>query len=219
MARPAKRAEIPEPIAPEAPAEPVAVERLASHDDVVEFTFGPADLANADLAHLRLVRGVVRAVQFTSTRLRGCTLVDVQFDDCEFSGADFHDASLTRVAFRNCRMVGVGYSEAELGHVRFNDCKLDDANFRFARLDHVWADSSSLREADAYEASLVAVRFDVCDLTRVDLAKATIDGLDLRGSTIDELRGAALLRDVRIGADQVVPLATSVFAETGIRID
>ncbi len=195
------------------------IDGFRPHDDIVEFSAGATDLTNADVAHLRLVRGVVQATAFTGARLRGSSFIDVQFIDCEFSGADFHDVSLTRVAFHNCRMVGVNLSEAELGHVRFTDCKLDDANLRMARLDHVWADASSFREADAYEASFVAVRFETCDLTRMNLAKATVDGLDLRGSTFEALGGAAGLRGVRIGVDQVVPYATSVFAETGIRID
>ena len=74
-------------------------------------------------------------------------------------------------------------------------------------------------EADASEASLTAVRFDTSDLTRADLSKVVVTGLDLRGSVIDGLRGAAALRGIRIGADQVVPFALSVFAETGVRID
>ena len=43
--------------------------------------------------------------------------------------------------------------------------------------------------------------------------------LDLRGSRLDGLRGAAALRDVRIGVDQVVPYATRVFAETRVAIE
>ena len=43
--------------------------------------------------------------------------------------------------------------------------------------------------------------------------------LDLRGSRFEALRGAAALRKVRIGTDQVVPYAVSVFAETEVRIE
>lgn len=219
MARRTGPGEVAEPIAPEAPGDPVALAALAAHEEVVEFTFGPADLAGADLTPVRLVRGEVRDVAFTGARLRGATFVDVTFRDCEFSGADLHGATLTRVEFANCRMVGLNASEAEFAHVRIADCKLDDANLRFAHLDHVWVDSSSLRELDAMEASLTQVRFATCDLTGADLAKVTVAGFDLRGSTIEGLGGAAALRGVRIGVDQVIPYATSVFAETGIRID
>ena len=116
-------------------------------------------------------------------------------------------------------MVGANFSEAELRHVRFVDCRLDDVNLRLARLDHVRSDGCSMVEADAYEATLTAVRFDASDLSRVDLSKVVVTGLDVRGSTIDAMRGAAALRHIRIGADQVIPFAVSVFAETGVHID
>ena len=39
------------------------------------------------------------------------------------------------------------------------------------------------------------------------------------GSSIDGVRGAAALRNVTIGSDQVVSFAYPVFAAIGIRID
>lgn len=211
--------EIPEPSPPEIVDEPESLDALERGEDYLEVRVDAVDLSGVDASHAHLTRSEFIGTTLTAATLRAVNLVDVRFTDCELSGADLHDASLHRVEFRNCRMVGVTLSEAELRHVRFVDCKLDDANLRLARLDHVRSDGCSMVEADAYEASLTAVRFDTSDLSRADLSKVVVTGLDVRGSTIDALRGAGTLRNIRIGADQVIPFAASVFAETGVRID
>ena len=121
---------------------------------------------------------------------------------------------------RTGRAIGADLSNASLGHVRFADVRLDDVNLRLAGLEHVVIEDSSLVEADATEATMRAVSLHRCDLTRLDLTKVAVEGrLDLRGSRIEALRGAAALRKVRIGTDQVLPYAVSVFAETEVRIE
>ena len=219
MAATASPKEIPEPSPPETVDEPESLDALERGEDYLEVRVDAVDLSGVDASHAHLTRSEFIGTTLTAATLRAVTLVDVRFTDCELSGVDLHDAALHRVEFRNCRMVGINLSEAELRHVRFVDCKLDDANLRLARLDHVRVDGCSMVEADAYEASLTAVRFVATDLSRVDLSKVVVTGLDLRGSTIEALRGAAALRHIRIGADQVIPFAVSVFAETSVRID
>lgn len=219
MARSARPKDITEPTPPEAPA---AAERrtvLEKTDELLEVEFVDLDICEADGSHSRMVRCGLHRVQLTAARFRAAVLVDVCFEHCELSGVNFHEASLTRVEFRDCRMTGINFSQAELRNVRWTDCKLDDANLRAATVDHGWAQGCSCVELDAYDAQLTAVRMDTCDLTRADFSKVRIAGLDLRGSTIEAMRGASGLRNLTIGVDGVVPFALSVFAETGVRVD
>ncbi len=219
MARATSRKEVAEPTAPELAESPDPRVTIAEGDDLVEIEIRDCDLSGIDASHARLVRSQLHTTPLTASRLRSVGLVDVLVGDGEFSGADLHEASLLRVEFRNCRMTGVSFSEAEFRHVRFVACKLDDANLRMARLDHVWFEDCSLVEADLAGASLGSVRMDRCDLDALDVSQAVATSLDLRGSRFESLRGASGLRAVRIGADQVMPFALGVFAETGVRID
>lgn len=52
-----------------------------------------------------------------------------------------------------------------------------------------------------------------------EFSAADPDGTILHGSVVDDVRGGGSLRRVVIGTDQVVPLALSVFAALGIRVD
>jgi uncharacterized protein YjbI with pentapeptide repeats len=216
----ARRAPLPaDPTPPEPPTEPVELGAVERGGEYFDATLTDRDLDGADLAHVRLVRCVLTRVRLTAAELRGSTFIDVDLVDCELSGATLHETTFTRVAWRTGRAIGVDLSKASLGHVRVGDVRLDDANLRFASLEHVVVEDSSLVEADALEARLASVALRRCDLSRFDLTKATVDGLDLRGSRLDALRGAAALRRVRIGSDQVVPYAVSVFSETLVTVE
>ena len=209
-----------DPTPPEAPDDPTELGTPERGGEYFDAVLSDADLDGADLAHSRFVRCELRHVRLTTANLRGATLIDVTLDDCELSGVGLHEATLTRVAMRVGRAVGADLSNASLGHVQIADVRLDDVNLRFASLEHVVMEDCQLVEADATEAKFRAVSLHRCDLTRADLSKVTVDGrLDLRGSRFEALRGAAALRKVRIGTDQVVPYAVSVFAETEVAID
>ena len=58
-----------------------------------------------------------------------------------------------------------------------------------------------------------------CDLTGLELSKATCDGPFLHGSRLDGIKGAGALQGCVIGTDQVTPLAFALFASLGIRVD
>jgi hypothetical protein len=53
----------------------------------------------------------------------------------------------------------------------------------------------------------------------VEFSAADLEGAFLHGSVLEGVRGGGILRRVVIGTDQVVPLALSVFAALGIRVD
>src|SRR6476646_3103012 len=84
-----------DPVPPEPPdgPEPLGIpERGGEYFDAV---LDDIDLDGADLAHSRFVRCELRRVRLTAAVLRGATLIDVTLDDCELSGAGFHEATLT----------------------------------------------------------------------------------------------------------------------------
>jgi uncharacterized protein YjbI with pentapeptide repeats len=76
-----------------------------------------------------------------------------------------------------------------------------------------------LVDSDFYEAMMPDSRLVQCDLSRVQFSKCTLSGSVLVGSTLDGLRGAASLRNVTIGSQQIVPAALALFAALGITID
>jgi hypothetical protein len=66
---------------------------------------------------------------------------------------------------------------------------------------------------------LTAAHPERCDLTGVEFSNAQVTGAFLHGSLLEGIRGAAGLRGIVIGTDQILPLALSMFAGLGIRVD
>lgn len=178
-----------------------------------------ADFTDITAKNLRVTGCELLRVACTGAQLELLSFTDVVVTDGEFSGAVLSKASFRRVEFRNCRMVGVVVSDSTLRDVRFVGCKLDGANFRFVNAEHVVLDDCSIAEGDFAGAQLGAVAFDACDLRHADFSQATAADTDLRGSTLDGIRGVVALKGVTIDSMQVLPFALSALTELGITID
>jgi uncharacterized protein YjbI with pentapeptide repeats len=171
-------------------------------------------LSGLDLTELRWTGGGF--AQRTFLRLRGRNVV---FDRCDFSGALLQDCSLNRVEFHECRMSGLDLAGSFLEDVLFSGCKLDLANLRMIHGRRVDFHHDDLREADLTGAELISARMQDSDLTGLELSQARLDGLRLHGSAIHDIRGVSALRGAVVGRDQVMDLATVLFAESGISVD
>jgi uncharacterized protein YjbI with pentapeptide repeats len=167
-----------------------------------------------DVAECRLT-----AVALTGADLDGVRMTDTLLEDCELSGAMFHDAVLTRVELRRCRMSGLQLPAAKLRDVTVLDGKLDEANLRMTTGERLAFRSSHLGGADFAAARLDDVRFFDCDLSRADFSNATIAGCRLHGSTVEGLQGAQHLGRAAIDSTQVLPFALRLYAALGIVVD
>jgi uncharacterized protein YjbI with pentapeptide repeats len=61
------------------------------------------------------------------------------------------------------------------------------------------------------------VRFDDCDLSEIDLTGAAFADCEMRGCTLDGLRGADRLRGVAMAWEDIVASAGTFAAALGVR--
>ena len=168
---------------------------------------------------VEIVRSRLVGVRFTGLELVDLRLLDTVLVDCELSGAVLAGARFERVVFTRCRMSGVVATELRAEDVRFDGCQMDQAWLRASRLDRCELVDSDLRGADLYGARVTRTAVRRCDLTEVDVTGSDFDAVSLHGSTVDRLKGAASLRGLTIGSDQLVPLALPILAAQQIRVD
>ncbi len=193
---------------------PVLADDASWSGEEVDGSFAGEQAAFIDITGCRL-----RSARFTGVRLRRLRIADSVVEDCELSGAVLADLAATRVEFRRCRMSGLIASGGRFQDVRLIDCRLDEANLRMTVWKRAALLDCVLRGADFSSAELTAAELKGCDLTGVEFSKAQVAGACLHGSVLEGLRGAAGLRGVVIGTDQALPLALSIFAGLGIRVD
>lgn len=169
-----------------------------------------ADFVGQDAENFELHESIARGGRWSGVTLTRFRATDVVFEDCDLSGLVLHEAVMRRVIFRRCRMTGVVLAGSSLHDVQIEECALDEANLRMVEAERVEVLDSNLASADFYAAKLTNVRLDRCDLRGTEFSKMVAKDVDLRGSRLEDLRGADSLRGTTIGADQVVPLARSL---------
>ena len=119
---------------------------------------------------------------------------------------------MRRVTVRGCRMTGLLWTEGALRDVTLSDCAIDLASFAAATVEHVVFERCILRQTDFQDADLRLVSFVDCDLTDADLSGARLAHCELRGCTLDGLRGAASLRGAAMPWADIVA-AAGTFAD------
>jgi uncharacterized protein YjbI with pentapeptide repeats len=171
------------------------------------------------VADAQLRGSVWKRGQLVGRRFTGLVCDDMSFIGCDLAGASLQDARLTRVRFESCRMNGVILAGATLLDVELVDSVVDLVDLRMAHVRRTSVQQCTLRDADFYSCALADVRFTGCDLAAANFENAATSGIDLRGSSLEGLRGASALAAARISPDQVVSVGAALMAELGFRVD
>lgn len=152
---------------------------------------------------------------FDHCGLCGTNMRKASFYDCTFTGCDFSNALLEGAYFARSRFVGCKLEGAQLTGAFLRSSRMVDCVCRYANMGELTLEGALLQGCDLREAFLNEVQFrkrtrlERCDLTRTDLFRTSLKGMDLStcniagllvSDTRQELRGAI------IDAEQAVDL-------------
>jgi Pentapeptide repeats (9 copies) len=126
--------------------------------------------------------------------------------------------SLWRARVDRARLTGLSWTEGLVRDAVFSDCRVDLSSFAATRLEQVVFERCLLMQTDFEEAQLRSVRFLDCDLSEADLSAARFDRCELRGCTIDGIRGAERLRGVAMPWEDILACAGTFAAAVGVTI-
>jgi uncharacterized protein YjbI with pentapeptide repeats len=215
----------PTDIAPEPPLipdalEPVTIDRAAvqSGDEWSHVALVEAELAGLAAPGLRFEAARLQRVDLSGGRLAHLSLSDVELDAANLANADVRGGSMWRALVLRSRLTGLSWTEGLVREVVLRDCRIDLSSFAATRLDQVVFERCLLTQADFQEAQLRAVRFVDCDLSEADLTDARFDRCEMRGCTLDGLRGAQRLRGVSMPWSDVLAAAGTFAAALGIDV-
>jgi uncharacterized protein YjbI with pentapeptide repeats len=212
-------------IAPEAPRLPeelapatVDAARVESGDEWRRVRLADVDAPELAMPSLRFEEARLERVDLSAGRLAHLSLSDVELESCNLANADVRGGSAWRARIERSRLTGVSWSEGLVRDTVLSDCRIDLSSFAATRLEQVVFERCLLMQADFQEASLRAVRFVDCDLTEADLMDARFDRCELRGCTIDGIRGAARLRGISMPWEDIVASVGTFAAAVGVTV-
>jgi uncharacterized protein YjbI with pentapeptide repeats len=167
----------------------------------------------------KLVDSRLIGTDLSESKLRSATLRECIVQRCDLSNGDWSHVQSSTVLFEDCRCVGLMLTEAELRETTLRRTRADYVNFRMATLTNVTFEDVQLHEADFYGARLTSVSFVRCELARADFSAVKLQNVDLRGSSLDDLRGVSGLRGATVDQPQLISLAPALAAESGIAVE
>lgn len=149
---------------------------------------------------------------------RGALVTDARVKGADLANSDAPELSLRRVELSGVRLTGAHWTRGSIGDAVFSDCRIDLASFAGTTFERTTFRDCVLSQADFRDALFRSVRFDHCDLSEAELGGLRIDGCELRGCTLDGVRGAASLRGAAMPWSDVVNSAGTLADALGIRI-
>jgi len=171
--------------------------------------FDGLDLTGPDASGSRFLDCAFTRVSIQDGRLRRARFTDVWLRDVRLMSTILAETTWVDAEVIGSAAAGVEAFGAQLRRVSLRGCKLDSVNFREAALVDVTFDNCVLRDVDFAGATLTRTAFPGSRLTGVNLARVTLDQVDLRGAelgiTIDPecLRGA-IVTTAQLG--EIAPL-------------
>jgi uncharacterized protein YjbI with pentapeptide repeats len=215
----------PTEIAPEAPRVPdelepanVDVATIESGDEWLRARIVDAELPGLAAPGLRFEESRLERVDVSGSRLAHLALSDVELEGCNLANADVRGGSAWRARIARSRLTGVSWTEGLVRDAVFSDCRIDLSSFAATRLEQVVFERCLLMQADFQDANLRAVRFVDCDLTEADLTETRFDRCELRGCTIDAVRGAQRLRGIAMPWEDIVASVGTFAAAVGVTV-
>jgi uncharacterized protein YjbI with pentapeptide repeats len=212
-------------ISPEPPRIPEELEpatidaaNVESGDDWRRVRLTDVDVPELAVPSLRFEEARLERVDLSSGRLAHLALSDVELDACNLANADVRGGSAWRARIVRSRLTGTSWTEGMVRDTVFSDCRIDLSSFGATRLDQVVFERCLLMQADFQQANLRAVRFVDCDLTEVDVTEAGFARCELRGCTIDGMRGAERLRGVAMPWEDILASAGTFAAAVGVTV-
>jgi uncharacterized protein YjbI with pentapeptide repeats len=220
MARRAQARIVPEPPRLPDDLEAAAIDAAAvqSGDEWARVRIVDAELPDLAAPGLRFEESRLERVDLSGGRLAHLSLSDVDLDACNLANADVRGGSAWRARIARSRLTGVSWTEGLVRDTVLSDCRIDLSSFAATRLEQVVFERCLLMQADFQEANLRAVRFVDCDFSEADLANARFERCELRGCTIDAIRGAERLRGVAMPWEDVVASVGTFAAAVGVTI-
>nr|WP_238355679.1 pentapeptide repeat-containing protein [Kribbella sandramycini] len=182
-----------------------------------------AAVGRVDASRLRL-DGVVVGSSFAGTILtetvwEGVAITGSVFNEVDLSSARFSGGKLDRVHFRGCQLSGLSLSGVSCENVIFENCRLDYATFDAVRtVGALGFVNCSMTEMSVVGCRWDKVVIDGCRLSGLELDRCDLRGSDLRGSSLETVRGVVSLRGVTLAADQIVDLTVAMVADLEITV-
>jgi uncharacterized protein YjbI with pentapeptide repeats len=154
----------------------------------------------------------------SASRQPNLALTDVELDGCNLANVQARGGTMRRAIIANCRLTGLLWTEGTIRDAVLRDCRIDLAAFSATTIEQTVFERCLLMQSDFQDTELRSVSFVDCDLSGADLSGARFALCELRGCTLDAIRGADRLRGVAMPWEDVVAAAGTFADALGVSV-
>lgn len=196
-----------------------AVGDLIAKADLEDLSF-----TDIDTPELVLSGGIVHSCEFTGVSAHAADWTSTRLVESTFERLNMPVVRAPRGVWRDLRFDGARLGSIEAYEtswhsVHFVGCKLNYLNLRGADLLDVAFTDCIIEEIDLMETTARRVAFRDTRVSRLNVQRAKLEDVDLRGAAFDEITALDGLRGATISPTQLQLLAPLLARERGITVE
>lgn len=148
-------------------------------------------------------------------QMKSCLFVDVIFEHCDLSNADFNECVFRRCTFNNCRMTGIDLTNTSCTDVQLNHCQCTLLNVSASKWNKAIWNHCIFVDGAFNMMKLKDVFVDTCNFSGCEIQDTSLSDIDLSTSNIENIMIVPeCLKGVIVNQDQAIALAQLL----GIRV-
>ena len=184
---------------------------FAEGDALVTMTaFDGLELAAVSAGGATFDQVVFKSCVFEDVDFSRCTFTEVKFMGCRFISCSMERCWLNRCDFISCSAPGLSFQKGRFTSVLLAESQMRYTEFSEASIRDLRARKTNLAESLWHDVSLKRSAFESCDLTRADVFRTPLLGIDLSTCDISGIIVSNTFRELRgciVGPEQAVQLA------------
>lgn len=146
------------------------------------------DGTGRSIAGLALDQVHAHRILLNRARLSSARLFDVHCEASDLSSSSWQRPRWQRVLFKGCKLTGAQVATLAGTDVMFQECTLEGTIFSGGKFKGVHFERCRMARVVFDRVELGNATFRRCDCTGMDLTGSVLQGVDLRGSEIPDIR-------------------------------
>lgn len=171
------------------------------YEEELEGYYFEEDKVKTKKTRLDVRDSFLRKIDFTSFEGVKSSFVNIIFENCDLSNANFEESTIHRITFKDCKLVGTNFLSSSIMDVSFLSCFMNYSNFNDSKMKNVKCKDCKIEEASFRNMKMKNIELDACSFQKTEFLHTSLKDIDFSTSNI---------AGIKVGMQDIIGMQVNV---------